>query len=201
VMTAVCGSWWSGPFDHRGIAAADSRDGSPNGFHVLAIDSNRYTTRFQPANEPNARQMRITLDSEFHRAARELYRDTRMGQLLGSPIPRDSAYATDVIVNVFDGGPRTTVAYRIGGREPVTMTRESRPDPFVQEVFARNEATKKPWVKADPSSHIWVARLPADLDAGTHCIAVRVTDEYGREHRDHLVLEVTAGEATPGVRG
>jgi hypothetical protein len=201
VMTAVCGSWWSGPFDHRGIAAADSRDGSPNGFHVLAIDGNRYATRFQPANEPGARQMRITLDSEFHRAGRELYRDTRMGQLLGSPIPRDSAYATDVVVNVFDGGPRTKVEYRIGRREPVPMTRETRPDPFVQEVFARNEATKKPWVKADPCSHIWVARLPADLDAGTHCIAVRVVDEYGREHRDHLVLEVTAGEATPGVRG
>jgi 3',5'-cyclic AMP phosphodiesterase CpdA len=201
VMTAVSGSWWSGPFDHRGIAAADSRDGSPNGFHVLSIDGNRYTTRFQPANEPNARQMRIVLDSEFHRDRRELYRDVRMGQLLGSPIPRDHAYATDVIVNVFDGGPRTKVAYRIGRRDPATMTREARPDPFVQEVFARNEATKKPWVKADLSSHIWVARLPADLDAGTHCIEVRVTDEYGREHRDHLVLEVTAGEATPGVRG
>ena len=63
------------------------------------------------------------------------------------------------------------------------------------------EATKKPWVKAEPSSHIWVARLPANLDAGTHCIQVRVTDEYGREHRDHLVLEVTAGEATLNVRG
>jgi hypothetical protein len=63
------------------------------------------------------------------------------------------------------------------------MTREARPDPFVEEVFARHEATEKPWVKVDPSSHVWVARLPADLDAGTHCIEVRVTDEYGREHR------------------
>ena len=201
VMTAVSGSWWSGPFDHRGIAAADSRDGSPNGFHVLSIDGKSYTTRFHPANEPNGRQMRITLDSEFHRAGRELYRDVRMGALLGSPIPRENAYATDVIVNVFDGGPRTKVAYRIGNRAPVTMTPERRPDPFVEEVFARNEATKKPWVKADPSSHIWVARLPADLDAGTHCIAVDVTDEYGRAQRDHLVLEVTAAEATPNVRG
>jgi len=37
VMTTVSGSWWSGPYDHRGIAVADSRDGSPNGFHVLSI--------------------------------------------------------------------------------------------------------------------------------------------------------------------
>jgi hypothetical protein len=194
-MTAVSGSWWSGPFDHRGIATADSRDGSPNGFHVLAIDGNKYTTRFHPAKE--ARQMRISLDSEFHRDRRELYRDVRMGALLGSPIPRENVFATDVVVNFFDGGPRSKLAYRVDGRAPVTMTRERRIDPFVEEVFTRNEATKKPWVKADPSSHIWVARLPADLEAGTHRLEVTATDEYGRQHRDHLVLEVTSGEATP----
>ena len=145
--------------------------------------------------------MRISLDSEFHRDRHELYRDVRMGALLGSPIPRESVFATDLVVNFFDGGPNTELLYRIGDRDPMMMTRAKRPDPFVEEVFARNEATKKWWVKADPSSHIWVARLPADLAAGTHCVHVIATDEYGREHRDHLVLEVTAGEATPNVRG
>src|SRR5207244_8851923 len=61
-LTAVSGSWWSGPFDHRGIATADSRDGSPNGFHVLSIEGNRYTTQFHPAGEPGSRQMRIVLE-------------------------------------------------------------------------------------------------------------------------------------------
>jgi hypothetical protein len=200
VMTAVSGSWWSGPYDHRGIAVADSRDGSPNGFHILSIDGQKCSTRFQPANEPNARQMRIVLDSEFHRDNKEVYRDFRMGQLLGSPIPRESAFATNVIVNFFDGGPRTSVEYRIGKREPVKMDRVVRPDPFVEEVFARNEATKKPWVKAEPSSHIWSARLPADIEAGTHTIVVRVIDEYDREHRDHLVVELTAGGGSEGAR-
>ncbi len=194
VLTAVSGSWWSGPYDHRGIAAADSRDGSPNGFHILSIDGSRYATRFQPANEPNARQMRIVLDSVFHRDRKELYNEFRMGQLLGSPLPQTRVPATDLVVNVFDGGPRTSVEYRIAGRAPVPMERVTRPDPFVEEVFARNEATKKPWVKAELSSHIWSARLPGDLEAGTHCIAVRAIDEYGREHRDHLIVEVTGGE-------
>jgi hypothetical protein len=200
VMTAVSGSWWSGPYDHRGVAVADSRDGSPNGFHILSIDGQSYSTRFHAANEPDARQMRIVLDSEFHGDREELFRDFRMGQLLGSPIPQESAFATNLIVNFFDGGPRTTVEYRIGKREPVRMDRVVRPDPFVQEVFARNESTKKPWVKAEPSSHIWMARLPGDLEAGTHCIAVHVTDEYGREHRDHLVVELTAGDGTAKAR-
>jgi C terminal of Calcineurin-like phosphoesterase len=38
VLTAVSGSWWSGPLDRRGIASADSRDGTPHGFHILSID-------------------------------------------------------------------------------------------------------------------------------------------------------------------
>ena len=196
VLTAVSGSWWSGPYDHRGIAVADSRDGSPNGFHILSIEGANYSTRFQSANEPNGRQMRIVLDGEFHRDRKELYSEYRMGALLGSPLPQDRASATNLIVNFFDGGPRTAVEYRIGSRAPVKMERVVRPDPFVEEVFARNEATKKPWVKAEPSSHIWSARLPADLEAGTHCIAVRVIDEYGREHRDHLIIELTAGGGT-----
>jgi hypothetical protein len=200
VMTAVSGSWWSGPYDHRGIAVADSRDGTPNGFHILSIEGQRYTTRFQAANEPNARQMRIVLDSAFHRDRKELYRDFRMGQLLGSPLPQENAFAANLVVNFFDGGPRSTVSYRIGKREPVAMDRVPRPDPFVEEVFARNEATKKPWVRAEPSSHVWTARLPGNLEAGTHCIAVRAIDEYGREHRDHLLLELTAADAAVKVR-
>jgi len=36
VLTAVSGSWWSGPLDRRGIASADSRDGTPHGFHILS---------------------------------------------------------------------------------------------------------------------------------------------------------------------
>ena len=201
VLTAVSGSWWSGPLDHRGIAVADSRDGSPNGFHVLSVVGNRYTTRFVPAKEPNGRQMRIMIQSEFHGTDRELYRDFRAGALLGSPITHDAVFSTHVIVNFFDGGPRTTVEYQIGNRPPIKMQREQWLDAFVQEEFARNEATKKPWVKAVSSSHIWTARLPPDLEVGAHCLRARVIDEYGREHRDHLVIEVTGGEKVPTVRG
>jgi 3',5'-cyclic AMP phosphodiesterase CpdA len=189
VMTAVSGSWWSGPLDHRGIAVADSHDGSPNGFHILSVDGNSYTTRFQPANEPNSRQMRITLDWAHHHE-KEVDRDFRVNRLLSSPIDKDNVYATNLVVNFFDGGPKSIVTCQIGNREPAKMVHISRTDPFVAEEFARNEATKKPWVKAEPSSHVWVARLPADLESGTHRVRVTVADEYGRTHRDHLVLEV-----------
>ena len=45
---------------------ADSRDGTPNGFHILSVDGTDYTTRFVPAKEPNGRQMRLSIDSRFH---------------------------------------------------------------------------------------------------------------------------------------
>jgi hypothetical protein len=70
------------------------------------------------------------------------------------------------------------------------MERVRRPDPFVKGVFARHQDSKKSWVAAEPCTHLFVARLPADLEPGTHRITVEARDEYGRAHRDHLVVEV-----------
>ncbi len=191
VLTAASGSWWSGPLDRRGIASADSRDGTPHGFHILSVDDGAYTTRFIPANEPNVRQMRISIDADFHFGP-DLFRDFRAGQMRTSPLSKDQLAAATLIVNVFDGGPKTIVHYRIGASDPVTMKREARPDPFVEEVFGRNRETIKPWVKAEPSSHIWTARLPSTLEPGAYAIGVHAVDEYGRDHHDRLILEVTA---------
>ena len=191
VLTAVSGSWWSGPFDHRGVACADSRDGSPNGFHILSVDGLGYKTRFVPAKEPNGRQMRLSVDSHVHADQREVQREFRQGQLLGSPIALASVSATTIFANIFDGGPRTKAVMKIGDREGIAMTRRETPDPFVAEVFARNEASKKPWVKAEPSSHVWAARLPADLPAGTHRVVVEAVLEYGDVVTGRIALEVT----------
>jgi len=191
ILTAVSGSWWSGPYDHRGVACADSRDGSPNGFHIFSVDGNTYKTRFVPAKEPNGRQVRLSIDSHFHRAEHEIKRDFRPGQLITSPIGRDTLGATTLIANVFDGGPKTRVVMRIGDRTPIEMAPKRMPDPFVEEVFSRNEAVKKPWIKAEVSSHMWSARLPTDLTVGAHRVVVEAVTEYGDVVTGRLALEVT----------
>ncbi len=191
ILTTLSGSWWSGPFDHRGVPSADSRDGTPNGFHILSVDGLRYTSRFVPAKEPDGRQMRLSVLSRFHGIGKDPDRDFRQVRLLGSPVPRDALGASTLIANVFDGGDKTRVKMVIGDRPPIEMTRRSRPDPFVQEVFARNEATKKAWVGADNSSHIWTARLPADLAPGTYRVVVEASGEYGQPLSGRLALEVT----------
>lgn len=193
VLTAVSGSWWSGPFDRAGIACADSCDGTPNGYHVLSVDGARYTTRFVAVGAPEAQRMRICLESRFDGSRPEVARGLSIEDLLGSAVAADALASTDLVVNVFDGGPRTTVSCRIGRGEAFALKRVARPDPFVEQVFSRNATTKKSWVEAIPSTHIWTARMPADLAPGTHRAEVRVTDEYGREHRDGLIVEVVDG--------
>jgi hypothetical protein len=190
ILTAVSGSWWSGPLDHRGVAVADSRDGTPNGFHVLSVDGLAYKTRFVPAKEPNNRQMRLSLDSRYHRANKEIYGEFRPGQLLSSPVAKAALGASTLIANVFDTGPRSKVVMKIGDRAPMALKREIMPDPFVEELFARNDAVKKPWVKAEVSSHIWIARLPADLAIGAHRLIVEATNEYGDVVTGRMILEV-----------
>ncbi|MHC2003326.1 calcineurin-like phosphoesterase C-terminal domain-containing protein [Methylobacterium sp. CM6241] len=191
VLTAVSGSWWSGPSSRTGIPSADSRDGTPNGFHVLSVDGAGYTTRYRPAQGEPDEGMRIVLESQYRGGAGEVLRDYRPMQTLRSPVPRESLSATNLVVNVFDGGPRTRVSYRIGSGPAVAMVRTRRPDPFVNEVYLRYPEAKKPWVKAEPSSHIWVARLDGGIPAGSHRITVDVEDEYGRPLSSGLVLEVT----------
>jgi hypothetical protein len=191
VLTALSGSWWSGPYDHRGVAYADSWDGTPNGFHILSVDGTGYATRFVPAKEPNGRQMRLSILSRFHGISKEADYQFRQEQLLGSPVPRAAVGSSTLIANVFDGGENTKVAMRIGGRPPVPMVRTARPDPFIEEVFGRNEATKKSWVKPQISSHVWTARLPGDLAPGAYRVEVEAVNEYGKVVTGRLALEVT----------
>ena len=190
VLTAVSGSWWSGPLDHRGIACADQTDGTPNGHHVLSIDGGSYTTRYVPFSEPNDKQMRLGLEVGYHSGAKEVLRETSMSRALRSPIGADEAAGARLLVNLFDGGPRSSVRFALDGGAPVAMTRVARADPFVSQLYGRYPETIKPWVKPNASSHLWQAPLPAGLKAGTYAVRVQATDEYGRAHDGGMVLEV-----------
>ena len=193
VLAAVSGSWWSGPFDERGIPVALQTDGCPNGFHILSIDGTRYQTTLVPARDPARSQLRVVLDSQMHRDNEEVFRDYHPGALLAGPISQAACGSTRIVANLFDGGPRSKLTMSIGARgEPVPMTKVERRDPFVDEVYARNRDTMKPWVKSAPSSHLWQATLPAGLPPGAHRITIEATDEYGRPHTGSMVLEVTS---------
>jgi len=186
VLTAASGSWWGGPKDHRAIPLAESRDGSPKGFHILAIDGNRYTTRFVATGPSQGEQMRIVLHAGQGA--------DRTAGICSCPITTAALSSLTIAADVFDGGPRTSVTCEIegSGLAPAAMQRSALPDPYIVETFAQHRTLHRPWVEATPSSHLWTAPLPSEMPPGAYRLVVRARDEYGREHTGHMVLEVTA---------
>ena len=193
VLATVSGAWWSGPFDASGTPIADQSDGTPNGYHVLEVRGTDLSLRFKGAGLPADEQMRIVFDVAHFGLEASAMRDFDMGELMDGRMRSDETAAASIVVNLFDGGPRSTVEYAIGDGAWQPLTRVYRADPYMVEVYARNRDTKKPWVTPDPSTHIFEADLPDDLPVGTHPVSVRATDEFGATHHAHTVLEITGG--------
>ena len=139
--------------------------------------------------------MNVFFDVSHHRHSAGALRDFRPGELNDGRFNVDELHATDVIVNLFDGGPRSRVWFQVGGGEFVEMERRVLADPNIVESFARNQDVMKPWVKSAPSSHVWVARMPGDLEPGTHTLTVKAQDEFGRSHHAHRVVEISGSSA------
>ena len=198
VLATGSGSWWSGPSDARGIPVAHQRDGTPNGYHVLEVNGVELAVGYRAASAPADHQMRIMLDADEHQHRPEAARQFRPGEQLGSRLSVDQVPAARVVVNLFDGGPRSEVSMSIDGAPAIALARTPIPDPFVRDLYARYPDTVKPWVRAHPSSHVFVADLPDDLAPGTYTLSVRAVDEFGRVHHAHDVLEVTGSSAPQG---
>ena len=191
ILATVSGAWWSGPFDPRGIPTTDQADGTPNGYHVLEVDGVAMSVRFKAAGKSADYQMRILYDVAHHGLRLDGMRDFRAGELHDGRFSVESVPAAEVIVNLFDGGPNSRVTFRIDGGPEQPMRRVRRPDPYMVENFIRNADTKKSWLRAAPSSHLFSADLPDDLAAGTYTLSVQAVDEFGRTHHGHSILEIT----------
>lgn len=164
VLTAASGSWWSGPRDGRGIPCADSTDGSPNGFHVLRVSGTSYQTEFVPAGRKGFPHLRAELQASDDRGTCEL------------------------MVNVFDGGPRTRVSFRIGGSDWRPMHLERLRDPMVCRML-QGQTPRKSWVEPTLSSHIWIAPLAEARMCAPLRLDVRIVDEYGRRSETRMIIE------------
>jgi len=197
VLATVSGSWWSGPLDERGIPVADQRDGTPNGYNILDVDGTNLTVSFKAAGKPADYQMRIIFDVAHHGLRAENFKNYHQGELFDGRITADEVAAAEILVNLFDGGPKSKVEFAIGNGAFQPMERVIRPDPVAHELFERHRATVKPWVKAEPSSHIFSADLPDHLAAGTYTVTVRARDEFGRTHHGHRILEISGTSAGP----
>lgn len=195
VLSAVSGSWWSGPLDADGIPSSVQRDGSPKGYHVLTIDGTELSIRYKALGRPADYQMRILFDADHHLRSPDTLRDFRPGELLDGRLSVDAVPSADLLVNLFDGGPRSRVTAVIGDRAPLALERVLAKDPFVERLFARHADKRRSWVQAVTSGHLFRAGLPEDLGPGTYAVTVRSEDEFGQVHHGHAVLEITGSSA------
>ena len=189
VLTTVSGSWWSGPFNADSLPVSLQRDGTPRGYHRLQVDGTDMTVKFKAAGHPEDYQMRIMLDAAHH--GPRAYRDFRPGALYDGRVSEDQVAAASVVVNLFDGGPRSKVKFQVGAGEWVEMQREDLWDPSYLEFSERHAESIKSWVEPELSTHIWVGDLPDELKPGTHLLSVVAVDDFGSTHHGHKVIEVT----------
>jgi len=190
VLAAVSGSWWSGPFDEQGIPTTWQRDGTPNGYHILQVDGAEAQVSFKGVGRPADYQMRIMYDVHHHGLRLDGLRDFRHGELLDGRMFAAQVPAASVLVNLFDGGPRSQVFFQVADKPEMAMRRVERIDPMILESFTRHADTKKSFVQAAVSSHLFEADLPDDLGAGVYTLSVRAVDEFGRTHHAHSILEI-----------
>jgi hypothetical protein len=174
INVTVCGSWWSGAPDERGIPHATMSDGGPNGYSIISFDGTEYRLDYFAAGRSPDYQMEIDAPEVL------------------------AATATDglVWVNVFNGSERSTVEMRIGAGEWTRMAQVIAPDPKLIKTVEREAAIlaqtpnfrKLP--EPGPSAHLWQGPIPTGLAPGTHRIDVRATDHWGRVFDSHRLLRV-----------
>ncbi|HAC91794.1 MAG TPA: metallophosphoesterase [Planctomycetaceae bacterium] len=174
VNVTVCGSWWGGRKDERGIPHATMSDGGPNGYSILSFDGSRYDLQFRAAGRPDDYQMNVYAPES---------------------VSTDRLSSTPVRVNVFAGCANTRCQMRVGSTgQWIDMQRLAQPDPaFVNEKARDKAILLKNWRELPETystPHIWQANLPEAIAAGTHTIEIRVIWPSKRESSSTRVVRV-----------
>ncbi|MEQ1821731.1 MAG: calcineurin-like phosphoesterase family protein [Fimbriimonadaceae bacterium] len=168
----VCGSWWDGSPDERGIPHATMADGAPNGYSIVEFIGNKYKVNFRAASRPASDQMAIWIPNEVARAG------------LG---------ATEVIVNVYAGSERSKVFIKVGDVSFALENFEGQ-DPYYLELKKLEAGPAVPPGRKLPAAaktkHLWKGKLPATLAKGAHSVEIQTTDMYGQTFSERRILHV-----------
>lgn len=173
INITVCGSWWSGEPDQKGIPHAMTSDGVPNGYSIITFDGSKYRLSYKAARRPTDFQMNIVLPDS---------------------VRFSEVSSTELVANVFNATPNAAVKYQVNDGQWLEMKRDLRADPLLQRIIAEEaKIENKTWrnlSKPGPSRHIWVAKL-AQLSEGTYSIRVRATEPDGTTYEGNQILRVS----------
>lgn len=172
VAGAVCGLWWDGERDWKGIPTATMGFGAPKGYYVFSFESNEYQMNYKAFELPAKKQMNIWT----------WYPDR--GDV-GSSLPHGFE-GNEIVANVFAGSERTEVLFRVDDNEWQPMKKVNIPDPFVSRIIALEQLGIYPTqgqipsgLKVEDSKHIWLGYYDPNLSQGSHRVEVKARDAYG----------------------
>ena len=172
VNVTVCGSWWQGAPDERGIPHTTMRDGAPNGYSLFTFDGNQYSIEFRAAGRSDGYQMNIYAPDNIPQVEQTL-----------------------VKVNFFGGNEKSKLEMRVDEGKWVPLNHVRKPDPAFQETFARESEVKLPFRRSPipiASPHLWEGITPAGLSVGPHRLIVRATDMFGQVYTSVRLVHVVA---------
>lgn len=170
----VCGSWWQGAPDERGIPHATMSDGGPNGYSIVEFDRHRYKITFRAASRPETEQMSIWIPEE---------------------VPVAGLAEAELIVNVWAGSERSEVWMRLDQGEWQPMERFIGKDPYFLELKQAEAGPNPPaglkLPGAADTGHLWRGKLPTSLSPGTHRVDLKTRDMFGQVYEDTRVVRVS----------
>lgn len=175
INVTVCGSWWSGQPDERGIPHTTMADGAPNGYSIMSFDGHEYSLEYRVAGRPADYQMNIDAPEAVN---------------------ADQTAETTISVNVFNGSEKSVVEMRLNRTGPwQVMQRTIIPDPAFVRISEREgplaeEGRWRKLPKPKPCTHLWQAQLPGDLEPGTHLISIRARDMEQRVYESYRMIRV-----------
>ena len=175
VIAALSGSWWSGPMDKEGLPLSIASDGTPHGWHVLTIEGKEYHTDFVPARNDAIARVIIKYATDF------------LGDIPQVELVTGMSGHFPLLVNIFDGGPRTSVFVDISNKRHV-LRRVTAIDPYTAALFDQADNTIKYWVRPEPSSHLWALDAASFTNPDLTAAQLTVLDEYGRPRLEKVGL-------------
>lgn len=182
INVTVCGGWWSGAPDERGIPHATMADGAPNGYSIIRFDGTKYTLDYKAAGRPADYQMDIHAPEA---------------------ITADKVGDTTVYVDLFNGSERSKVEMSLSNGDWLPLAHTLEVEPLHQQSFDREAAilAKVPGAfreqpKPKPSTHLWKAKLAGKPAVGYHLLRVRGTDVNGKLHESQRVIRILEAKPT-----
>ncbi len=169
ICTALCGAWWGGPLDERGVPLSYQQDGVPNGYYIFSFEGTKYTSTLKISGKPADYQMQIHSP--------------------GGVLTKQEASKSNIIVNVFDHNSKTRTFYSLDGGPFAPLENVYAKDPMAISLYSSDTTAKKPWVRAEKTWNIWKAPLPK-LSEGAHRLRVQTTDQYGRTFESYRIFWV-----------